>query len=60
MVPYLPLWPAVFRYSRVLWIYLDRTIDPNGALAGTYEKMRLKQLAARTSLPASPRGERVS
>ena len=45
MIAYLPFVPAVFRYSRVLWIYLDRVIDPNGALAGTYEKMRLRQLA---------------
>src|SRR5947209_7141285 len=35
-LPYLPLVPAVFRYSRVLWVYLDRTIDPGGALAGAY------------------------
>jgi uncharacterized protein (DUF983 family) len=25
---YLPLVPFVFRFSRILWIYLDRTIDP--------------------------------
>jgi hypothetical protein len=43
---YLPLVPAVFRYSRVLWIYYDRTLDPDGALAGPYERMRLKQLAS--------------
>jgi hypothetical protein len=44
MAMYLPLTPAVFRFSRVLWIYLDRTLDPHGALAGSYEKKRLKQL----------------
>jgi hypothetical protein len=27
-----------------LWIYLDRTFDPDGGLSGSYEKMRLKQL----------------
>jgi uncharacterized protein (DUF983 family) len=43
-VLYLPLTPALFRFSRVLWIYLDRNTDPHGALAGPYEKMRLKQL----------------
>jgi uncharacterized protein (DUF983 family) len=43
ILPYLPLSPAVFRYSRVVWIYLDRVIDPHGALAGTYEKTRMKE-----------------
>ena len=27
-VAFLPLVPAVFRYSRVLWIHFDRYIDP--------------------------------
>jgi hypothetical protein len=25
---YLPITPLVFRYSRIVWIYLDRTVDP--------------------------------
>ena len=25
---YLPLTPAIFRYSRVIWIHLDQAIDP--------------------------------
>jgi O-antigen ligase len=25
---FLPLVPLVFRYSRILWIYFDRAIDP--------------------------------
>jgi len=25
---YLPLVPFVFRYSRILWIYFDQTLDP--------------------------------
>jgi len=25
---YLPLVPLVFRYSRILWIYFDQTVDP--------------------------------
>jgi uncharacterized protein (DUF983 family) len=29
IVPYLPFMPAVFRYSRVLWIYLDRHFWPD-------------------------------
>jgi uncharacterized protein (DUF983 family) len=28
-IPYLPLIPTVFRYSRVLWIYFDRSITPS-------------------------------
>jgi uncharacterized protein (DUF983 family) len=28
VLPYLPLTPLVFRYSRLLWIYLDRYADP--------------------------------
>jgi uncharacterized protein (DUF983 family) len=27
-VLFLPLAPAVFRYSRIIWIHLDRYIDP--------------------------------
>jgi uncharacterized protein (DUF983 family) len=30
VVLFLPLVPAVFRYSRILWIHIDRTIDPGG------------------------------
>ncbi len=41
MLPYLPLTPAVFRYSRVVWIYLDRAADATGINAGLYEKLRL-------------------
>lgn len=44
LVPYLPLIPFVFRYSRVLWIYVDRTFDPTDLSAGAYEKERMKQL----------------
>jgi uncharacterized protein (DUF983 family) len=57
-VLYLPLTPALFRYSRVLWIYLDRLLDPHGALAGSYEKRRLKQLEGQEPCrPASYPGE---
>jgi uncharacterized protein (DUF983 family) len=27
-VLFLPFVPAVFRYSRIMWMYIDRTIDP--------------------------------
>jgi hypothetical protein len=25
---FLPLVPLIFRYSRVIWVHLDRTLDP--------------------------------
>jgi hypothetical protein len=40
LVPYVPFVPAVFRYSRVLWIYLDRSLCPGDESAGAYEKVR--------------------
>ncbi len=43
LVPFLPLIPVVFRYSRVLWIYLDRAMGPGGSSAGAYEKVRQRQ-----------------
>jgi hypothetical protein len=27
---FLPFVPFVFRYSRIVWIHVDRTIDPEG------------------------------
>jgi uncharacterized protein (DUF983 family) len=32
---FLPFVPIVFRYSRVVWIYLDRTLDPYGHLSNS-------------------------
>ena len=29
IVLYLPFLPAVFRYSRIIWIHLDRALDPD-------------------------------
>src|SRR3954468_6496028 len=29
LVPYLALTPILFRYSRVLWVYYDRAVDPS-------------------------------
>src|SRR5213595_3305229 len=37
LIPFLPFIPAVFRYSRVFWIYFERSVDPNDASAGAYE-----------------------
>jgi hypothetical protein len=42
LVPFLPFIPAVFRYSRVLWVYLDRASDTGDVSAGAYEKLRHK------------------
>lgn len=43
---YLPFVPLVFRYSRTVWIHLDRANDFTAELAGPYEKARLRELAA--------------
>jgi hypothetical protein len=29
-LPYIPLTPLVFRYSRVLWIYFEDFVEPSG------------------------------
>jgi hypothetical protein len=43
MIPFLPLLPAVFRYSRVTWIYFERAGCPTAISAGSYEKLRSHQ-----------------
>jgi uncharacterized protein (DUF983 family) len=43
MVPYLPLMPAVFRYSRVTWVYFERAVCPSDSSAGPYEKRRQRE-----------------
>jgi uncharacterized protein (DUF983 family) len=42
-VPYLPLTPAVFRYSRVIWIHFERWVCPSDVSAGWYERSRQNQ-----------------
>src|SRR5262249_42725370 len=37
LVPYLPLTPAVFRCSRVLWVHFERWACPSDVSAGAYE-----------------------
>ncbi len=44
---YLPFVPLVFRYSRVVWIYLDRAVCGSDTSAQPYEKLRKSQLAER-------------
>lgn len=52
---YLPLTPIVFRYSRVVWVYLDRAVCSGATSAGSFEKVRLEQLA--DTKGAAPREE---
>jgi hypothetical protein len=47
LIPYLPLAPLVFRYSRVFWVHFERAADPNDLSAGAYEKHRWRQAARR-------------
>ena len=42
---YLPFVPAVFRYSRALWICMDRAVCGSETSAPPYEKIRKEQLA---------------
>jgi uncharacterized protein (DUF983 family) len=44
---YLPFVPLVFRYSRVVWIYLDRAVCGSDTSAQPYEKVRKSQLGER-------------
>jgi hypothetical protein len=43
LVPYPPLIPIVFRYSRVLWVYFDR-YDANRLSAGSFEDGKRREL----------------
>lgn len=45
LLMYLPFMPVVFRYSRTLWIYLERWLCPSDISAGPYEKMRQRELS---------------
>jgi hypothetical protein len=40
---YLPLVPAVFRYSRVIWIYFERAGSSGDVSAGPYEKLKMRE-----------------
>ena len=43
IISYAPCIPAVFRYSRVLWIYWDRNAFPTEMSTGSYEKARVSE-----------------
>ena len=46
---YLPFAPAVFRYSRGIWIYLDRLFFPTASEVGAYERLRMGHSETATS-----------
>jgi uncharacterized protein (DUF983 family) len=41
---YLPFVPVVFRYSRVLWVYVDEIVSPGESSEAPYEKVRREQI----------------
>lgn len=43
---YLPFTPALFRYSRTIWIHFERWVCPSDVSAGPFEKERAKKFAA--------------
>jgi uncharacterized protein (DUF983 family) len=43
LLPYLPLVPWVYRYSRIIWMHFERWVCPSDISAGPYEKMRQQQ-----------------
>src|SRR5205823_3904265 len=53
LVPYVPLMPLVFRYSRVIWIHYDRWRSPT-AKSGT-PSARLAARSASVSKRSAPR-----
>jgi hypothetical protein len=54
MATFLPFVPALFRYSRVLWIYLERDCCPTSLSAGSYEKLRLQQIESTPNHTSDP------
>jgi uncharacterized protein (DUF983 family) len=57
-VLYLPFVPAVFRYSRVVWMHFERAGCPGELSATAFEKARLKEFEqARNGSP--PRDDRM-
>jgi uncharacterized protein (DUF983 family) len=49
---YLPFAPAVFRYSRGIWIYLDRLFFPTASQVGAYERLRMGRSETATETDA--------
>jgi len=44
---YVPLVPAVFRYSRAGWVYFERWTCPNDVSAGAFEKEKALEFGRR-------------
>jgi uncharacterized protein (DUF983 family) len=44
LLPYLPLMPLVYRYSRAVWVHVERFGFFGDVSAGPYEKMRRMEL----------------
>lgn len=57
-IPYAPLIPAVFRYSRVIWIHFERWVCPSDVSAAPYEKSRLQTDIASDETGTPPEGPR--
>jgi hypothetical protein len=41
---YFPFVPVIFRYSRVLWVYVDELVSPGESSDAAYEKVRKQQI----------------
>jgi uncharacterized protein (DUF983 family) len=48
---YLPLVPAVFRYSRVVWMHFERSGSPSDVSATLYEKIKQREIDRHASEP---------
>jgi uncharacterized protein (DUF983 family) len=44
---YLPMVPAVFRYSRVIWLVVDELVSPGRSCEAPYEKARRAEIERR-------------
>jgi uncharacterized protein (DUF983 family) len=43
-IVYLPVVPGVFRYSRVIWMHLERSVCPGDISATVYEKVKRQEI----------------
>jgi hypothetical protein len=57
LTPLLPLTPMIWRYSRVIWVYLDYAPGLADPPVGPYERARHNKLAARKTTPPGGNGE---
>jgi len=52
-IVYLPLVPAVFRYSRVVWMHFERSACPGDLSATVYEKVKQREIERQRTQPRS-------